>query len=75
MKVEKGLAEATEEEEEVTVEAVEVDMVVVGVEAAVAGEATVAEEDMVADTAGEELIEALSEIVAQSLSKKAKKLK
>jgi len=75
MKVEKGLAEATEEEEEVTVEAVEVDIVVVEVEAAVPGEATVAEEDMVADTAGEELIEALSEIAAQSLSKKAKKLK
>ncbi|GEM_PF-5616350 len=74
MKVEKGPAEATEEEEEVTVEAVEVDMVVVEVEVAAAEEAMVAEEDTVADMV-EEAIGAPSEIAVQFLSKKAKKLK
>jgi hypothetical protein len=70
MKVEKDLAEATEDEEGLTVEAVEVDLV--EVEVAAAEEATVAEED----TAAEEVaIGAPSEIAAQFLSKKAKKLK
>jgi hypothetical protein len=73
MKVEKGLAEATEEGEEVMVEAVEVDMV--EEEVAAAEEATVAEEGTGADTAEEVAIGAPSEIAGQFLSKRAKKLK
>jgi hypothetical protein len=73
MKVEKGLAEATEEKEEVMVEAVEADMV--EEEVAAAEEATVAEEDTGADTAEEVATGAPSEIAGQFQSKRAKKLK